>query len=110
MRLGKWRPPVLQARGHDESTIGHPHPMDTCEVVAAVPKSRSKRSSYKPPKPPKPKPSPRWLAPLGLALIGVGVLLVLLAYMIPGFPGGNINLIVGFALMAAGLAVLSQYR
>lgn len=79
-------------------------------MVAPVPKSRSKRSSYKPPKPRKPKPSPRWLAPLGLGLIGAGVLLVLLAYMVPGFPGGNANLIVGFSLMAIGLGVLSQYR
>lgn len=75
-----------------------------------MPKSRSKRSSYTPPQPPKPKRSPRWVPGLGLGLIGVGILLVLLAYLVPGFPGGNVNLLVGFALMAAGLGVLSQYR
>lgn len=75
-----------------------------------MPKSRSKRSNYTPPKPPKPKPSPRWLPYLGLGLIGLGILLVLLAYMVPGFPGGNLNLILGFGLMAGGLGVLSQYR
>lgn len=75
-----------------------------------MPKSRSKRSSYTPPKPPKPKPSPRWLPLVGLGLIGGGVVLVLLAYLVPGFPGGNANLIVGFVMMAGGLGVLSQYR
>lgn len=75
-----------------------------------MPRSRSKRSNYTPPKPPKPKPSPRWLPYLGLGLIGLGILLVLLAYMVPGFPGGNANLLVGFGLMAGGLGVLSQFR
>lgn len=75
-----------------------------------MPKSRSKRSSYTPPKPAKPKPSPRWVPILGLALIGVGLLEILLNYFIPGFPGGNLNLIVGFVLMAGGLVTLSQWR
>jgi hypothetical protein len=75
-----------------------------------LPKSRSKRSTYIPPKPPKPKPSPRWVPVLGLALIGVGGLLLVLIYLIPGFPGGNINLIVGFVMMAAGLVTLSRWR
>lgn len=75
-----------------------------------MPKSRSKRSNYVPPEPAKPKKSPKWVAGLGLALIGLGILLVLLVYLVPGFPGGNANLLVGFALMAAGLGVLTQYR
>ena len=75
-----------------------------------MPKSRSKRSSYTPPKPKKPKPSPRWLPVVGLGLIGLGVLLVLIVYMVPGFPGGNLNLLIGFVFMGAGLIVLSQYR
>jgi hypothetical protein len=77
-----------------------------------VPKSRgrgSKRSSYTPPKPAKPKPSPRWVPIVGLALIGVGVLQVILTYIIP-MPGGNLNLIMGFVLMAGGLIALSQWR
>jgi hypothetical protein len=74
-----------------------------------VPKSRSKRSTYVPPKPPKPKPSPRWLAPLGLALIVLGIVEILLNYVID-LPGGNWNLVVGFVLMAGGLGVLSQWR
>lgn len=75
-----------------------------------MPKSRSKRSTYIAPKPPRPKPSPRWVPVAGLALIGLGILLILLNYLIAGFPGGNYNLIVGFALMAVGLGLLSQWR
>ena len=75
-----------------------------------MPKSRSKRSTYIPPKPPKPKPSPRWVPIIGLALITLGTLLLILIYMIPGFPGGNVNLVVGFVMMAAGLVTLSRWR
>lgn len=72
-------------------------------------KSRSRRSVYVPPPPPKPKPSPPWLAPLGAALIALGIIVILLNYVID-LPGGNWNLIVGFVLMAGGLGVLSQWR
>ena len=75
-----------------------------------MPKSRSKRSTYIPPKPAKPKPSPRWVPVLGLGLIGLGTLLLILIYLIPGVPGGNINLIIGFVMMAAGLVTLSRWR
>lgn len=75
-----------------------------------MPKSRSKRSTYIAPKPSKPKPSPRWVPYAGLGLIVLGIVLILLNYLVPGFPGGNYNLIVGFVLMAAGLGVLSQWR
>ncbi len=77
-----------------------------------MPKSRgrgSKRSTYIPPKPPKPKPSPRWVPILGLALIGLGILQVILTYVVT-LPGGSINLIIGFVLMAGGLITLSQWR
>lgn len=75
-----------------------------------MPKSRSKRSSYIPPKPAKPKPSPRWVPWLGLGLIALGIILILANYIITAFPLGNWNLIIGFVLMAAGLAVLSRWR
>ncbi len=75
-----------------------------------MPKSKSKRSTYVAPKPAKPKPSPRWLPGLGLTLITLGIALILINYFIPGFPGGNLNLLFGFALMAAGLGVLSRWR
>lgn len=74
-----------------------------------MPKSKSKRSRYIPPKPPKPKPSPRWVPVLGIALIGLGVALVIANYVVR-LPGGNLNLIVGFVLMAVGLGVLSQWH
>lgn len=75
-----------------------------------MPKSKSKRSTYIPPKPPKPRPSPRWVPVTGLALIGLGCLLLILIYLVPGLPGGNINLIVGFIMMAGGLITLSRWR
>lgn len=75
-----------------------------------MPKSRSKRSSYTPPKPPKPKPSPRWLPVLALSLIGVGILWILVNYVVAALPGGNLNLVFGFVLMAVGLGLLSQWR
>lgn len=77
-----------------------------------MPKSRgrgSKRSSYTPPKPQKPKPSPSWVPILGLVLIGVGILQVILVYIV-ALPGGNLNLFMGFALMAGGLIALSRWR
>lgn len=75
-----------------------------------MPKSRSKRSTYIPPKPAKPKPSPGWVPALGLALIGLGTFILIVMYLIPGLPGGNLNLIVGFVLMAGGLITLSRWR
>lgn len=78
-----------------------------------MPKSKSRRKSrsHSPgPTPPKPKPSPRWLPAVGLGLIGLGLLIVLLNYLIAGLPGGNMNLVLGFVLMTAGLVVLSRWR
>jgi hypothetical protein len=74
-----------------------------------VPRSRSKRSSYRPPQRPNPKASPKWLAPLGLGLILVGIVQVLLMYIV-GLPGAGLNLVIGFGLMAGGLVALSRYR
>jgi hypothetical protein len=47
---------------------------------------------------------------LGLGLIGLGSLLLILIYLVPGVPGGNVNLVIGFVLMAAGLVTLSRWR
>jgi hypothetical protein len=47
---------------------------------------------------------------LGLGLIGLGCLLLILMYLVPVFPGGNINLIIGFVMMAGGLVTLSRWR
>lgn len=76
-----------------------------------MPRSRSKRSNYTPPKPPRPKPSPRWVPAVGLGVIGLGVLIIILSYIVPQLlPGGNYVLIVGFVMMAGGLLLLSQWR
>jgi predicted acyltransferase len=80
-------------------------------VIHAVPKSRSKRSSYIPPKPARPKASPRWVPGVGLGLIALGIVLILVNYIFQSLlPIGNYSLILGFVLMAGGLAVLSQWR
>jgi Cell division protein CrgA len=75
-----------------------------------LPKSKSKRSTYIPPKPAKPKPSPRWVPVVGLTLIALGGLLLITVYLVDGLPGGNINLIAGFVLLAGGLVTLSTWR
>lgn len=74
-----------------------------------MPRSRSKRSHYTPPKPAKPKPSPKWLPYVGIGLVIAGVLLVIGAYVLP-IPGGNLNLVIGFVMMAGGLVTLSRWR
>ncbi|MDP9405159.1 MAG: cell division protein CrgA [Actinomycetota bacterium] len=76
-----------------------------------MPRSKSKRSSYVPPKPARPKPSPRWVPVTGLSLIAIGVAIIIVSYILPGLlPGGNYTLIVGFVLMGGGLVLLSQWR
>ena len=75
-----------------------------------MPKSKSKRSSYIPPKPPKPKPSPRWVPVVGLGAIAIGILLIILTYAINLPWLGNWGIIIGFIVMAAGLIVLSRWR
>lgn len=74
-----------------------------------MPKSRSKRSNYTPPKPAKPAPSPRWVPIVGLAFIGVGLIEILTHYIVI-LPLGNWNLLIGFLLMAIGLGFLSRWR
>ena len=76
-----------------------------------MPKSKSKRSTYIPPKPPKPKPSPRWVPWLGLTLIILGIVLILVNYNIEGLlPTGVWTLVIGLVLMGGGLGVLSRWR
>ena len=63
-------------------------------------------------------PSPRWLAPLMLALFGIGVLWLVVFYLtearMGGLPGaseiGNWNLVVGFAFIIAGFGLSTQWR
>lgn len=63
-------------------------------------------------------PSPRWLAPLMLALFGIGILWLVVFYITQGDMGGlpvaedldNWNLIVGFGFIIAGFALSTQWR
>ena len=63
-------------------------------------------------------PSPRWVAPLMLALFGLGVLWLVVFYITQGGMGGlptvseigNWNLLVGFGFIIAGFALSTQWR
>ena len=63
-------------------------------------------------------PSPRWLAPLMLALFGIGVLWLVVFYITQGGMGGlpvardleNWNLLVGFGFIIAGFGLSTQWR
>jgi hypothetical protein len=45
-----------------------------------------------------------------MSLIALGGLLLIVVYLVDGFPGGNINLVIGFVAMASGLITLSRWR
>ncbi len=80
---------------------------------------RTSRPSTSPAAPPKKRgPSPRWLAPLMLALFGIGVLWLVVFYITQGRMGGlpyasdwnNGNLLVGFGFIIAGFGLSTQWR
>lgn len=85
-----------------------------------MPVSRKrKKVAYTPPptttSPRKRKPSPVWLAPLMLALFGIGVLWLVVFYITQGdmpFVAGleNWNLLVGFGFIIAGFGLSTQWR
>ena len=63
-------------------------------------------------------PSPRWLAPLMLALFGIGVLWLVVFYITQARMGGlpwasdigNWNMLVGFGFIIAGFGLSTQWR
>lgn len=82
-----------------------------------MPKSRIRRKSdYTPPpgKAPVKVGSPRWLAPLMVALLILGLVWIVVYYVtgaqypIPGISHGN--LLVGFALILAGFGLATQWK
>ena len=86
-----------------------------------MPVSRKrKKASYTPSTSPtgapkKRKPSPVWLAPLMLALFGIGVLWLVVFYITEGnmpLVSGleNWNLLVGFGFIIAGFGLSTQWR
>ena len=60
-------------------------------------------------------PSPRWLAPLMLALFAIGVLWLVTFYITQGDMPlvedlGNVNLLIGFGFILAGFGLSTQWR
>lgn len=84
-----------------------------------MPVSKSKRSKFQPPPKAKPKPSPRWIPVAVLVLLGLGVVTLVLYYLsgttqsgIFGWVNqrGTVPLVVGFAFIASGFALATQWR
>ena len=76
-----------------------------------MPRSRSKRSNYRPPPARKPPKPPRWVPVLGIGLAVLGLLVVVLGYVVDlGGAWTGVGLLGGFGLMAAGLVVLTRVR
>ena len=83
-----------------------------------MPESRRRKKDYVAPKPAamakKKGPSPVWLAPLMLALFGIGVLWLVVFYIsqgsLPVASLANWNLVVGFAFIIAGFGLSTQWR
>ncbi len=80
---------------------------------------KRKKTVYTPPPtatgPKKRKPSPVWLAPLMLALFGIGVLWLVVFYLTEGNMPlvsdlENWNLLVGFGFIIAGFGLSTQWR
>ncbi|HEX2026445.1 MAG TPA: cell division protein CrgA [Nitriliruptorales bacterium] len=81
-----------------------------------MPESRHRRKGRIRPRPGqaagppvKPKPSPRWVAAVGVGLILVGVVVVIVNY-IPGLIESNWVLVGGFVVIATGFGFLTQWR
>ena len=84
-----------------------------------MPESKKrKKAVYTPPPAPgsvrKKKPSPIWLAPLMLALFGIGILWLVVFYItngdLPVEALNNWNLVVGFGFIVLGFALSTQWR
>ena len=83
-----------------------------------MPESRHRRGGQTRPRPRelepqkvKPKPSPRWVPIVGLALIFLGVGIIIANYVwISQNVSHNYYLLGGFALLAVGFGVLTQWR
>ena len=84
-----------------------------------MPESKKRKKDYVGPKTAsavkKKGPSPVWLAPMMLALFGIGVLWLVVFYIsqnnMPLVSGlGNWNLAVGFGFIIAGFGLSTQWR
>lgn len=77
-----------------------------------MPKSKHRKKRSKPTpqaaaQPSKRRPTPKWVAYLGIGLVAVGTLAVIVAYV---SALSNWLVLLGFGGMAAGLVTLSQVR
>ncbi len=72
--------------------------------------SVTQSSRYTPPTPKEFYESPRWIAILMFAFIGLGVVSILLRYVVPSFENTNSPVLVGLALMMAGLFTATKWR
>ena len=83
-----------------------------------MPESKKRKKDYVGPKTAsavrKKGPSPVWLAPMMLALFGIGVLWLVVFYIsqgeLPIQSLDNLNLLVGFAFIIAGFGLSTQWR
>ena len=82
-----------------------------------MPKSKGrKKAKRRPPPPPKPDPikakgpSPGWYAAIMFALMGIGVLVIVLNYI--GILGdtNNTRLLIGLGMIAVGFGMTLNYR
>jgi hypothetical protein len=72
--------------------------------------SVTQSSRYTPPTPKEFYESPRWIPILMFAFIGLGVVSILLRYVVPSFENTNSPVLVGLALMMAGLFTATKWR
>jgi uncharacterized membrane protein HdeD (DUF308 family) len=75
-----------------------------------MPRSKSKRSRYRPPARKKHKPSPKWFGALILVFFGIGVAVIILNY-VSLVPGGTAGwyLIAGLISIAVGFILATQW-
>jgi hypothetical protein len=77
-----------------------------------VARASSASSRYTPPVPKAIKVSPRWVPYLMFALLGVGIIIILLNYIAILLPGATNNwyLLVGLLCILSGIVAATQYR
>ena len=76
-----------------------------------TPKKRSAPGRYTPPVPREVKVSPMWVPALMFALLGLGMIVIVINYL-GVLPGGADNkyLLVGLVLITAGFITATRYR
>lgn len=70
----------------------------------------AKSSRYTPPNPKEFYESPRWVPILMFALIGLGVVAIILRYVVPAWENTNTPVLVGLAFLLAGLFTATKWR